>query len=221
MGEEVRKFLLLIFERLLERYGPQNWWPAETPFEVAVGAILTQATAWRNVERALENLKSRGLLDPLLLSRISEEELSELLRPSGFYREKARRVRAFANFLVERYEGSLEKLFSKSVEEVRAELLSLPGIGEETADSILLYAGGKPVFVVDSYARRIFSRLGVDAAGRSYKDFQAFFMNNLPLDVCIFNEYHALLVRHGKEVCRKNPLCERCCLEDLCSAIFK
>ena len=221
MGEEVREFLLCVFERLLERYGPQNWWPAETPFEMAVGAILTQATAWRNVERALGNLKSRGLLDPFLLSRISEEELWELLRPSGFFREKARRVRAFANFLVERYEGSLEKLLSKSAEEARAELLSLPGIGEETADSILLYAGGKPVFVVDSYARRIFSRLGVDAAGRSYKDFQAFFMNNLPLDARIFSEYHALLVRHGKEVCRKKPLCERCCLEDLCSAIFK
>ncbi len=221
MGEEVREFLLCVFERLLGRYGPQNWWPAETPFEMAVGAILTQATAWRNVERALGNLKSRGLLDPFLLSRISEEELWELLRPSGFFREKARRVRAFANFLVERYEGSLEKLLSKSAEEARAELLSLPGIGEETADSILLYAGGKPVFVVDSYARRIFSRLGVDAAGRSYKDFQAFFMNNLPLDARIFSEYHALLVRHGKEVCRKKPLCERCCLEDLCSAIFK
>ncbi len=205
-----------IYERLYAHFGPQNWWPAETPFEVCVGAILTQNTNWRNVERAIENLKARGLLSPEALNELTEGELAAFIRPAGYFRVKARRLKAFVRWLVENYGGRLEKLSEKETEELRRELLSIPGIGPETADSILLYALERPVFVVDAYTRRILLRHGLVTEEADYHEIQELFMENLPPEVPLFNEYHALLVACGKHLCRpKKPLCPDCPLRDL------
>lgn len=211
-GQEIKRALLDIYHKLYTHYGPQHWWPAGEPFEVIVGAILTQSAAWSNVEKAITNLKDAGALTPKTLRTLSEEEIASLSYPSGYYRAKARKLKSFANWLGERYDDNLSYLFHHSVNDLREQLLSVYGIGEETADSIILYAAGKPVFVIDAYTRRFINRLGLKPPIESYAAYQALFMANLPTDSQLFNEYHALLVRLGKDVCRKIPACERCCL---------
>lgn len=212
----MKKKLLWIYNRLLRCLGPQGWWPAEDAFEVIVGAILTQNTAWANVEKAISNIKEKGLMSPEALYSLPVEELEALLRPSGYYRVKAKRLKSFLEYLATRHKGSLETMFRQPMDSLREDLLSLHGIGEETADSILLYAGGYPVFVVDAYTKRILVRHGLVRGNAPYKEVRAFFMENLPHDAKLFNELHALLVVTGKRFCRKNPLCADCPLnEDL------
>jgi len=208
--------LIDIYRRLFDRFGPQHWWPAEEPFEVIAGAILTQSAAWGNVEKAIANLKAAGALPPGKLRRLSLSRLARLVHPCGYYNAKALKLKSFAFWLGNHYDDDLNRLFACDTEELRQQLLSVHGIGQETADSILLYAADKPVFVVDAYTRRIFSRIGLTPAKDSYAGYQAFFMDNLPADVKLFNEYHALLVRLGKEVCRRRPICSQCCLGDMC-----
>jgi endonuclease-3 related protein len=219
MGKKaVTGTLLDVYHRLLDRYGPQHWWPADSPFEVMIGAILTQSAAWGNVEKAINNLKTRNVLSVDALHRLPVENLARLVYPSGYYNAKAGKIKALVQWLAERYDGDLDKLFALDIPPLRRELLSVRGVGEETADSIILYAAGKPVFVVDAYTRRILRRLGLAAPTESYAAFQDLFMQHLPHDEAIFNEYHALLVRHGKNACKKLPRCQQCCLTSLCSA---
>lgn len=214
--ERVRFYLQEVYRRLYNAYGPQGWWPGDGAFEVCIGAILTQAASWNNVERAMDNLKMAGVLSPAGLRALPLEELAHLLRPSGYFTVKARKVKAFVEHL-SRYNDDLEAFFGKETTVLREELLGIYGIGEETADDILLYAAGKPVFVVDAYTIRIFQRLGLIGERATYRQVQSIFMNHLPPDVPTYNEYHALLVRLGKEVCRKRePLCGACPLLGLC-----
>ena len=208
--------LLDIYQLLYERYGPQHWWPAETPLEMIIGAILTQSAAWTNVEKAIDNLKASVDLSIEGLRSLPQDELARLIYPSGYYNVKARKVKAFVDWLAERYGGDLDRLFALDVATMRKELLSVHGVGEETADSIILYAAHQPIFVIDAYTRRIITRLGLAPQKETYAAFQALFMDNLPHDEALFNEYHALLVQHGKSICRKNPLCADCCLNRLC-----
>jgi endonuclease-3 related protein len=210
-GQRISKILRDTYRRLLKEYGPQHWWPAKEPFEVIVGAILTQSTAWTNVEKALANLKAAGKLAPEALRKLSTAELAGLIRPCGYYNVKAQRLKAFVNFL-ENFDDDLDRLFKNDTDALRKKLLGIYGIGKETADSITLYAGGKPVFVIDAYTRRIIDHMGLTPATHNYAGYQTLFTANLPARTKMFNEYHALLVRHAKEVCRKKPLCERCCL---------
>lgn len=206
-----------IYQRLLSAYGPQGWWPGESRFEVIVGAILTQATAWRNVERAIERLKAAGALSPEKLARLSEEELAELIRPAGFFRQKTRRLRALLRLI--RQHGDVEGLLSLPAGELRRKLLALPGIGPETADSILLYAAGYPVFVVDAYTKRILHRLGLLPDEKvGYEEVQELFEKELPRDPKLYGEYHALLVRHAKDHCRARPRCPGCPLAPVCKS---
>jgi len=208
--------LLEIYKRLFQTYGPQHWWPADDPFEVCIGAILTQSTAWVNVEKAITNLKEAGALDPVTVRDMPFDRLAGLIRPSGYYNAKARKLRAFANRLKD-YSDSLDALFDADVSQLRTELLSIYGIGPETADSIILYAARKPVFVIDAYTHRIMDRLRLNPNYGSYEALQAVFAHHIPADEATFNEYHALFVRHGKEVCRKTiPLCQGCPLGDMC-----
>ena len=208
--------LITIYRRLLACYGPQHWWPAEEPLEVIVGAILTQATAWGNVEKAIANLKSAGALSPEALRRLPLAELASLIYSCGYYNAKALKLKAFARWLGEYYDDSLGRLFAGDTDHLRQQLLSLYGVGPETADSIILYAAGKPVFVIDAYTRRITGRIGLAPDSNSYTAYQALFMENLPLDERLFNEYHALLVHLGKDVCRRRPRCRECPLGDIC-----
>lgn len=205
-----------LYERLYEAYGPQRWWPGDGPFEVIVGAILTQSAAWTNVEKALANLKAAGVLSPEGIARTRERELGELLRPSGYYNAKARKLKAFVTLLEERFGGDLGRLLATPLEELRPLLLATHGIGPETADSILLYAAERPVFVIDAYTRRVFSRLGVEPRSDAYDGWQRLFDEALPSDATMFNEYHALIVRLAKEHCRKTPVCRGCPLLDAC-----
>lgn len=206
-----------IYCRLMECYGPQHWWPAEEPFEVMVGAILTQSAAWSNVEKAITSLKAAGALSPEPLRRLPVSEIAALVYSSGYYNAKALKLRSLAAWLGERHQDDLECLFATDTNRLRRELLGVHGIGEETADSIILYAASQPVFVVDAYTRRIIDRIGLAPEARGYADYQLLFMDNLPHDVGLFNEYHALLVRLGKNVCRRRPLCQECCLAgDVC-----
>ncbi len=208
--------LLDVYARLYARYGPQHWWPGDGQLEVILGAILTQSAAWTNVEKALANLKAAGALSVEALRRIDENELATLLRPSGYFNAKARKVKAFMDHLWNNYEGDLQSFLSKDIVELREELLSLYGIGEETADDIVLYAADKPSFVIDSYTRRILGRLRFSPESESYQAYQQLFHQNLPTDPALYNEYHALLDRHAKLTCKKEPLCEECCLLELC-----
>ena len=205
-----------VYEHLLACYGPQHWWPAGEPLEVIVGAILTQAAAWANVEKAIANLKRAGILSPARLREASLEGLARLIYPCGYYNSKAVKLKAFVERLGMGHADSLERLLSLEIGPLRRELLSIHGIGEETADSIILYAARKPIFVIDAYTRRIMQRLGLAPAEDTYAAWQAYFMNNLPLSEPLFNEYHALLVRHGKATCQRRPLCQRCCLTRRC-----
>ncbi len=212
VGQRLRE----IYHRLIARYEPQHWWPAEEPFEVIVGAILTQSAAWRNVEKAIANLRSAQALSAPALRRLPLDKVASLVYPSGYYNAKAHKLKAFARWLGERYDDDLNRLFDSDTGDLRRQLLSVHGIGPETADSIILYAAGKPVFVIDAYTRRIVSRTGTAPADGSYHSLQTLFMDNLPGDTGLFNEYHALLVRLGKEACRRQPLCPKCCLGDIC-----
>jgi endonuclease III related protein len=199
------------FQTLSTALGPMKWWPAKTPFEVIVGAILTQSTAWVNVEQALTNLRREGLLKPSRMEQISEPRLARLIRPSGYFRQKAKKLKAFVGFLRRRHGGSLARMFRTPTLELREQLLGVHGIGPETADSILLYAGGHAVFVIDAYTHRILGRHRLSSGKPHYDSAQAFFTNNLPQDAALYNEFHALLVNVGKNWCRKgNPRCEDC-----------
>ena len=205
-----------IFNRLLSRYGSQHWWPADTPFEVMVGAVLTQATAWTNVERAIGRLKEADALSPAAMRALDAETLAGLIYSSGFYNVKAVRLKALAHYLGDAYDDDIEAMRGEDGVKLRRELLAVKGIGEETADAILLYALGKPSFVIDSYTRRLFNRLGITPESESYSAYQRMFSDNLPPDTALFAEYHALIVQHCKEACRKTPICEGCCLREIC-----
>jgi endonuclease-3 related protein len=208
--------ILEVLERLFGRYGPQAWWPTQGgPFEVMVGAVLTQNTAWRNVERALENLRAESVLTPQGIQRLPQADLEELIRPAGYFRVKARRLRNLVDWVFARYDGSLAAMFATDIAELRADLLGVNGIGPETADSILLYAGNLPTFVVDVYTHRVWKRHGWIEPEADYHALKAHFEEGLPPDVARFNEYHALLVRVGKEHCGTRPRCEACPLADL------
>lgn len=232
-----------VYGRLLRRYGRQGWWPlasmAGKPrfdelgyhrgdysypkteaqrFEIMVGAILTQNTSWRNVEKAIENLREKRILDPKGILRSEGKVLEECLKPAGYFRLKAKRLRSFVEFLEER--GGVAALLDMSMDELRGLLLYVNGVGEETADSILLYALGKPSFVVDAYTRRILSRVGLVERGAAYEEIKGFFESNLSADAKLYNEYHALLVAHAKAFCRKMPVIKGCPLEGICEKKF-
>jgi len=200
-----------LYKTLSDWWGPTGWWPGDTPFEIIVGAILTQNTAWVNVERAIDNLKGAGALSPEAMGALPPEVLAELVRPSGYYNQKARKLADFLAFVGETYGGSVEAMAEAPLPQLRAQLLAVRGIGPETADSILLYACGKAVFVTDAYTERILSRHGLVPAGAGYDEVQALFTDNLPADVDLYAEYHGLIVHLGKEHCRRRkPLCEGC-----------
>ena len=205
--------LLELYRRLFDRFGPQGWWPGESPFEVALGAILTQNTNWQNVSRVMEALKANGDLDPVVLAKMPEAELASRFRPAGYYNLKARRVKNFLDFLAARFAHSMQKMALEELESLRVELLGLHGIGPETADSILLYALHKPTFVVDAYTFRILSRHDLVTEPCSYEELRQVFMERLPAEVPLYQEFHALLVRLGKEFCRPKPRCAGCPLE--------
>ena len=208
--------LLEVYLRLHAAYGPQRWWPGETPFEVIVGAILTQSAAWTNVEKAIANLKVAGVLSPAGLARLDGAELARMVYPAGYFNAKARKLKAFVDMLRDRFGGNLERMLAAPAAELRPLLLSTHGIGPETADAILLYAAGRPVFVIDAYTRRLFSRLGIAPERDTYGAWRALFEANLEPDASLFNEYHALIVRHGKERCRRLPICDGCPLLAVC-----
>ncbi len=212
---QLSKQLLKIYDTLYSSFGPQHWWPGDTAFEIMIGAILTQNTSWQNVSKAIKEIKKAGLLDPkrLLKHRTS---IPKLIRSSGFYNVKSRRLITFLNFFTKKYSGDSKKMEKKKIGILRDELLALPGIGHETADSILLYALSLPIFVIDAYTRRIFSRHYFFEYDRPYDEIRYFFENNLPPSTKLYNEYHALLVRLGKEHCKKNePLCDTCPIKNI------
>ena len=204
-----------IFNALYNAFGPRHWWPGDSPFETIVGAILTQNTNWKNVEKAINNLKRANLLEPKALYQLPYDILVKLIHPVGFFNIKAKRLKAFLQFLFKEFQGNLGKMFSSETEPLREKLLSVQGIGPETADSILLYAGKKPSFVIDVYTKRILSRHSLISEEASYEEIRAFFMDHLPQDIQLFNEYHALLVELGKRYCKTKPQCKGCPLEEL------
>ncbi len=204
-----------IYRILLSEFGHRNWWPGDSPFEVMVGAILTQNTSWKNVEKAMDALKSEGMLSPAAIRKADKKRLRRLIRPSGYYNQKAEKLKSFVRFFEREYGSSIERIKQQETDNLREKLLSVRGIGEETADSILLYALEKPVFVVDAYTRRAFSRLGFLQKDPSYQETQELFSMNLPRDPALYNDFHAQIVYLGKDFCRKKPLCERCPLSVL------
>lgn len=203
-----------IYRRLLATHGPQHWWPGETPFEIMVGAVLTQNTAWVNVERAMANLKRAGALSPEAIAAAHPRRLASWLKPAGYFNVKAKRLRALCRWLIA--QGGIERLARRPTDELRRALLAVHGIGPETADDMLLYAFERPVFVIDAYTRRVFRRLGVIAGTEDYETLRTLFEEALGADVPVFNEYHGLIVRHGKDVCRTVPRCGNCCLAACC-----
>jgi endonuclease III related protein len=204
-----------IYQLLFDRFGPQSWWPGETQFEIITGAILTQNTNWANVEKAIANLKSAHLLTPEKLCHLDVLELAELIRPAGYYNIKAKRLKSFLSWLFRNYDGQLANLENLDTDRLRAELLTVKGVGRETADSILLYAFGRFTFVVDAYTARVAVRHGLIEPDADYEQLRDLFQSNLPQDSQLFNEYHALLVRLGKEFCRPAAKCPTCPLEKL------
>jgi len=203
-----------VYELLHARYGDQNWWPAESPFEMMVGAILTQSTRWESVEDAIQNLKNANLLNPESMLSANSEQLEKLIRPSGFFRQKSQRLIELSNFLLA-HDGT-RGLKRWATQCLRARLLEVHGVGPETADSILLYALDKPVFVVDAYTKRIFSRIGMFEATMDYDDVQNFFFQRMPNSLHLFQEFHALIVEHAKQHCTTKPQCDGCPLFDIC-----
>lgn len=210
MKNTTKRKLLAVYKILYKAYGPQDWWPAKTRFEVIVGAILTQNTAWTNVEKAIKNLKGADLLLPEKIRNTSDKKLARLIRPAGYYNIKAKRLKNFISFLYSGYGGSLLKLSSEKSDKLKIALLGVNGIGPETCDSIMLYALNKKIFVVDAYTKRIFSRHGFFKESSDYHAVQKYFMDNLPASVRLYNEFHALIVRLGKEFCRTKPNCRSC-----------
>ncbi|MEE9419963.1 MAG: endonuclease III domain-containing protein [Desulfatiglandaceae bacterium] len=205
--------LVEMFDLLLNSFGPQNWWPAETELEMMVGAVLTQNTNWKNVEKAIQNLKGKGLLSPDALYPLPMNELAQEIRPAGYFNIKAKRLKNLMQFIMEQYEGDLSLFLKDGTQTLREGLLSVKGVGPETADSILLYAACRPIFVIDTYTHRILSRHGMIEEEASYYELQELFMDHLPDNPDLFGEFHALIVRAGKDYCRKNPLCSQCPLE--------
>jgi endonuclease-3 related protein len=205
-----------IYSRLYRAFGPQHWWPGDTPFEISVGAILTQNTNWGNVEKAIRNLRKNKALSANSIHKMRIRELSGLIRPAGYFNVKAKRLRSFVDFVVGNYDGSLNKMGKEDMYSMREKLLEVNGVGPETADSILLYALEKPIFVIDAYTKRVLSRHGIMDHDKSYAEFQELFHSRLESDAKMFNEYHALFVRMGKTFCkRKNPLCDECPLKGI------
>ena len=211
--------LLRYYETMSGALGPMHWWPGDTPFEVIVGAILTQSTGWANVERAIANLRAAGMLTASAMFRVRTARLATLVRPSGYFRQKAKKLKAFLRFLHDEYQDSLEKMFQTPTLELREKLLSVHGIGRETADSILLYAGNHPIFVVDAYTHRIFGRHRLTDGKAEYENVRAMIEASVPRTSELFNEFHALIVNTGKNWCRKSaPRCEECPLRSLLPA---
>ncbi|MEM5785913.1 MAG: endonuclease III domain-containing protein [Syntrophobacteraceae bacterium] len=210
MSASRNRLLHDIYLRLDEAYGPQNWWPADTAFEVILGAILTQNTAWKNVAKAIANLRENRLLSFRAVCETPAPVLAELIRPSGYYNQKTKKVKAFCEHILTRWDGSLEDFLSQEIDPLRAELLGIRGIGPETADCIVLYAAHLPSFVVDTYTYRIFSRHGWIGETLGYDELRDYFMSALEPDVCFFQNFHALLVKTGHLFCRRKPLCESC-----------
>jgi len=210
--------LLDIFQRLLEHFGPQQWWPADTPLEMVIGAILTQNTNWINVEKALANLRRANALSVAALDNLDEASLQGLIRSSGFFRQKAARLKQFVRHLRRVHQGDLDLMLAQEMARLRNELLSLKGIGPETADSIILYAGRQPTFVIDAYTVRLLQRLGLIDGDPGYESLRSAFMQALPNDDRLFNEFHALIVRTGKGYCtRQSPGCSGCPLRSICA----
>lgn len=207
--------LIAIYNLLLDRFGNRHWWPGETPIEICVGAILTQNTNWKNVERAITNLKQARVLSYKGLRDISLEQLAELIRPSGYYNQKSLKLKALIDFLTRDYRGNLSAMFQEETQKLREKLLHIKGIGPETADSILLYAGDHPVFVIDLYTYRILTRHGWLPEETTYGEMQEFFQDAIPQDVALYNDFHAQLVAIGANYCRKTPKCEECPLRCL------
>ena len=206
-------FIQPAFEALFARWGEQHWWPAETRLEMMIGAILTQNTAWTHVEKAISNLRKNGALNFQALGKVEQEKLAEWIRPAGYFNQKANYIKAMVETLQNKFDGSLHSLFALDTPALRNELLSWKGIGPETADSILLYAARRPVFVVDAYTKRFLSRHGWCSEKASYDSVAKLFTDILPDDIQLFNEYHALIVRLGKEHCNTKPKCKGCPLE--------
>ncbi len=208
-----------VYAGLYQEYGPQHWWPGDGPLDVVIGAILTQSAAWNNVEMALANLKEAGCWSLDAIHRKPQDELAAIIRPSGYFNAKARKLKAFAGHVASNYAGDLDRFLALDLAPLRVELLSIHGIGPETADDIILYAAEKPSFVIDSYTRRIVARLGIAPGGMpdSYDAHQDLFQRNLTPDTGMFNDYHALLDRHAKETCTKAPRCAGCCLLEMCA----
>ncbi|MEF3255258.1 MAG: endonuclease III domain-containing protein [Deferribacterales bacterium] len=217
--EDLQQFFLTTYRVLLNYYGHQKWWPAETGFEVVVGAILTQNTSWSNVERAIINLKSTTALTPKSIFEIEHEKLKESIRPAGFFNQKADRLKGISKFILDELGGDIKNLSKLDLEVARNNLLSIKGVGDETADSILLYAVEMPSFVIDKYTIRMFGRVGVKGV-KGYQSWRRLFMDNLPVDIGIYKEYHALIVEHSKNFCRSKPLCEDCPMENYCKKLF-
>jgi endonuclease-3 related protein len=211
----IGEYLQKIYGVLEGHFGNLHWWPGETPFEIAVGAILTQNTNWKNVERAMGQLKSHGLLSPETLLKATDDLVAEYIRSSGYYNLKTKRLKAFLHFLKREYAGNMDRMFETDLWTLRNRLLSVNGIGEETADSILLYAGNKPIFVVDGYTRMILERHGIIGNDWSYDRIQKLYMVHLPESAILYNQYHALLVSTGKHYCKKTRLCTDCPLQSM------
>ena len=207
-----------IYARLYAEYGPQGWWPGDGPFDVVIGAILTQSTAWRNVELAIGRMKQAGLWSLAAIRLCPEADLAAIIRPSGYYNAKARKLKAFADRVCHDSRGDLAAFLGRDMDFLRSELLSIHGIGPETADDILVYAAGQPSFIIDAYTRTILDRMGIPTPDGSdaYSAYQSLFHQALLPDASLFNEYHALLDEHGKRVCARIPRCRDCCLRDLC-----
>jgi endonuclease-3 related protein len=215
--KKIRKQLMSIYRALFRAYGPQHWWPGDSPFEVLVGAVLTQNTSWANVEKAIANLKRERVLTFSRMFHVAPRKLALLIRPSGYFNIKTKRLRHLLLFIHTHYSGRLARMFSADPARLRQQLLEVNGIGPETADSILLYAGEKSFFVVDAYTKRVFSRQGLIADSTGYDAVQGLFMNNLAHNAMFYNEYHALIVRIGKEHCKKTrPLCSDCPINPQC-----
>lgn len=211
-----RALLLEIYSRMKQRFGPLHWWPADSPFEVCVGAILTQNTAWTSAAKAIDTLRGADVLSVRGISEIEESELAQLIRPSGYFNQKAKRLKTFVGWLNGQYHGDIREMSRTPLPRLRKELLSLSGIGPETADCILLYAANKTTFVVDAYTRRIFSRHGLVAKDATYDELKNSFERRLPRRLELFNDYHAQIVETGKHYClKKGPECEGCPLEYL------
>ncbi len=209
--------LVEVYHKLLAAFGHQRWWPGETREEVIIGAILTQNVAWRNVETAIDNLRQHNLLTLKAINEADVSGIASLIRPTRFYNQKALKLKRLSDFLFDRYQGDLDAMFAEGVDRLRHELLNVGGLGEETVDSILLYAGNKAVFVVDAYTKRTFSRLGFTNEKWSYRAYQQFFMQHLDNEAELYNDYHAQIVRLGRAFCKKNvPECTPCPLSDLC-----